>query len=153
VRIHVALDEASLAALNTRLQGIETRMAVLSPALDEIADDWLNIERARFAGRAEWKPLTPEWAARKAAGGRSPLPLAGGELERSLTQRGSRFAVRSVGQKGITLGTTDPVAQLHQSGSRRLPKRPPVSLSIADEKRWALIIQKHIAGRTPEVGL
>lgn len=153
MRVNVALDERALAALDDRLHGLETRMAVLSPALDEIADDWLNIERARFAGRAEWKPLTTDWATRKAAGGRSPMPLVGGPLEQSLTRRGTQFAVRAVGQHGITLGTTDPVAHFHQDGTHRLPRRPPVSMSLADEKRWAQILQRHITGTAPVVGL
>jgi hypothetical protein len=154
VKIDLHFERDTIDRLKAVLEDREQAARVVTPALDEIADDFLGIQSRRFgAAAAIWAPLKPETALRKAAGGRQPLPLVGGELEASLTRAGARFAVRRVGDKSVTLGTSDPVANLHQGGTRRMKRRPPVSLSRADERRWVEIIERHLSGTRTRVGL
>jgi hypothetical protein len=154
VRIDLRFERDTIERLKAALEDREQRAKHVTPALDEIADDFLAVQRRRFsAAAAIWQPLSPESAVRKARSGRAPVPLVGGELESSLTRRGARFAVRRIGDNSVTLGTSDPVAHLHRDGTRRLPRRPPVSLSRADERRWVRIIERHLSGERPGVGL
>jgi phage gpG-like protein len=154
VKIALHFERDTIERLKAVLEDREHAARVVTPALDEIADDFLDIQSRRFAAAsATWLPLKPETAIRKAAGGRPPEPLVGGELEQSLTRRGARFAIRRVDGNSVTLGTSDPVANLHQGGTRRMPRRPPVSLFRADERRWVEIIERHLSGSRPRVGL
>lgn len=153
MKVDLRFERDSIERLKAILEDREQRAKVVTPALDEIAEDWLSIGRRRFSSGATWTPLSAEWALRKAAGGRSPLPLAGGDLEASLTRQGAKFAIRRVQGSTVTLGTSDPVANLHQGGTKRLPRRPPVSLTRADERRWVEIIEQHLSGDRPGVGL
>jgi phage gpG-like protein len=154
VKIDLRFERDTIDRLKAVLEDREQAARVVTAALDEIADDFLNVQSRRFgAAGTTWVPLKPETALRKAAGGRHPLPLVGGGLEASLTRRGARFAVRRVEDNSVTLGTSDPVANLHQSGTRRMPRRPPVSLSRADERRWVEIIERHLSGTRTRVGL
>lgn len=156
MRIEVRLDEPGLERLLTGLGGRAERAQALRPALHDIADDFYDIERRRFAaGMAHWKPLSPEWAIRKARGGRSTVPLAGGDLEKSLTSKGRRFSVRRITSTSLFVGTNNPVANLHSSGSKtgRLPKRPPVAISPIDRARWGKILLRHVSGQRRGVGL
>lgn len=145
MKVTLDLDQRSLARLREVLESRELRAKHLAPALDAVADDFLLVQRRRFASAsAIWAPLSPEWAVQKAKQGRSTAPLVGGELERSLTRRGARFAVRRIGSNSVTLGTSDPVAGLHHGGTKRMPKRPPVSLGKADQRRWAQLFVEHL---------
>lgn len=155
MRVEVTLDEPKLQHLLDGLGGRADRAAHLRPAFHDIADDFYDIEHRRFAGAAAWKPLTAAWAIRKAQGGRSVVPLAGGALEESLTRKGRRFSVRRVNDSSLFVGTSDPVANLHASGSRtgRLPKRPPVAVSRADTRRWGGLMLRHVSGLKRGLGL
>lgn len=154
MKIQLRFERDTIDRLKDVLEDRERAARVVTPALDAIADDFLNIQQRRFASAATtWIPLKAETAIRKAEGGRQPIPLVGGELESSLTRRGSRFSVRRVQDSTVTLGTSDPVANLHQGGTRRMPRRPPVSLSRADERRWVEIIERHLSGDRPGAGL
>lgn len=156
MRVEVHLDQASLQHLLDALEGRADRADNLREGLHEIADDFYSIERRRFAaGMVHWKPLTPEWARRKAAGGRSVIPLAGGDLESSLTLKGRKFAVRRVSKDTLFVGTKDPVAHLHDKGTKggRLPRRELVAITQQDRSRWGGILLRHISGSTKGIGL
>lgn len=146
MRISLRFEEGTIRRLQEALHDREQRARHVTPALEQIADDFLVIQRRRFSGGAQWKPLSAEWAIRKAASGRPVTPLAGGNLERSLTRKGAQFSIRRINNGGaITLGTSDPVAHLHRDGTKKLPRRPPVSLSRNDEKRWVSIFERHLS--------
>lgn len=147
MRLEVHFAPGAFEHLDARLADHEDKLAYLQPALERIADDFLGVERIRLNGGGGLIPLTPEWAARKAAGGRSPAPLAGGELEQSLTTGQGRYGLRQITDTSVLMGTTDPVANLMNSGTRKMPKRPPVSVTFADESRWFQILDDHISGQ------
>lgn len=156
MRVEVRLDEAGAQHLLDALRGRAERAGNLRAALHDVADDFYNIERQWFAtGAGHWKPLSADWARRKAAGGRGVIPLAGGDLEKSLTVKGRKFAVRRVSKDSLFVGTRDPVAHLHHEGTKggRLPKRPLVEITRQDTARWAAMLLRHISGRKTGIGL
>src|SRR4051812_12879193 len=149
-------------------------------ALEAIADDFLAMEAEQFAsqgarGATPWRPLSPEWAARK--GGRSILIGSSGRLARSLTRsraRGSRrqITVRGGRTSSVEMGSSHPLAHLHQAGTAeryvrtyrgkpltkpryagRLPARPVVTVTPRDEQRWHGILVEHLFGQTRTLGL
>lgn len=130
-----------------RLDLIRARVQDPRVALNLVADDFLETERRRFAGGANWAPLSPTYAADKLRRGRSTRPLVDGPLERSLTVRRSPGSLRRITKEGMRVGTRLPVARLHQGSKEQprhpggvLPRRPLVDISSADAERWRRIV-------------
>lgn len=169
-RVVVSVDDQ---ALVDGLHALITRGSDLRPALEQIADDFLDMERRQFASRGAagatpWAPLSAEWEARKQGGG----ILVGdtGRLARSLTQeraRGGRrrIEVRPGRTSGLEVGSTHPLAHLHQGGTKerfvrswrgaplaaprsagKLPARPVVAVTPRDEQRWRGILAAYLFG-------
>lgn len=141
-------------ALLQRLRLIRTQAGAPRAALHKIADDFLRMERRRFAGANTWSPLKPGTVATKAAAGRPAIPLAGGDLERSLTVRGSKGSIRRVNQNGMIVGTRNPVARIHQGSKEQsrgrggvLPRRAVVVVRPDDRSRWAHLFGEHLVSR------
>lgn len=174
----VTVDDAPLLrAMRKRIdRGLDPR-----PALEQIADDFLRMEREQFAsqgsaGGTPWRPLSPEWAARKHGAG-GILVGRSARMEKSLVQaraRGSRrrIEVRSGRTSGVEMGSTQPLAHLHQGGTveryakswrgrplatpryaGRLPARPVVAVGPADERRWRGILVDYLFTETRSMGL
>lgn len=145
-------------ALLDRLRLMRTQAQAPRAALHGVADDFLRLMATRFSGTAHWKPLTVGAAQQKAKKGRPTIPLAGGELERSLTVRGSRGSVRRVNKNGMLVGTRNPVARLHQGGTKerrpggRLPARPIIEIGQADRDRWSELFSEHLMSRDRAFG-
>lgn len=91
--------------------------------------------RQRFAAQVDpngagWAPLKPATIKRK---GFPNILVETGALGVSLVERGHPDAVYEVvdepGQGGFSRGTSNETAAYHQSGTRRMPARPPVGVS------------------------
>lgn len=149
MRVHVTIDQVALRRVQDRLQGRLDRAQALRPAFDAVADDFLQMQRSRFAGGAGWAPLSPAYAVRKAMTGRGTRPLAGGALEASMTRRGARYSVRRITSKSMFMGTRNPVANLHNAGTRRMPKRPLITVRGSDRERWGDLFAEHLRGGGP----
>jgi phage gpG-like protein len=91
----------------------------ISVALQEAERDWFESE-----GEGTWKPLQPDYRARKALlyPGKTIL-RATDALYDSLT---GSDAAKLVGPEAMEFGTDDPVAQFHYDGTERMPKRNPI---------------------------
>lgn len=144
-------------ALDRRLAEMQARAQYPREALEAVGDDFLHLEAARFAGAAAWQPLSAAYAKRKAARGLSTRPLVGGALQDSLTKRGTRYSVRQIDQRSILMGTSDPVAHLHQDGTRRggkgMPARPLVVIHSEDRARWRELVYSNVFAVTGGRGL
>lgn len=137
MRVDFLFDGAAVERFDELLEGVQRRAVDATPVFEFIADEFLELERARFAGGAGWQPDTAEWTARKGREGRGLRTLVyTGSLERSLTMPRARYAVRNVSRQGATFGTRDPVVNLHRKGGGHLPKRAPVSVDDAVVARW-----------------
>lgn len=150
-------------AVVERLADLRRRGGDVRPALERVADDFLDTERAVFATR----------------GGSEGTPWAGGatldrsgRLMRSLTTRGARGSRRQISQTRLVMGTGHPLAHLHQHGTQdrwvrtrngvplskpryagRLPARPVVLVGEADRARWQGFISDYVMARPGGVGL
>lgn len=112
-----------------RLSALDQAAKVPRPILRAVADV-RQAQQADYFATARWQPLTAVSAARKRRAGRAGRPLVGGALERSLTRKGARYSFRRFQTQSLVMGTRDPVAHLHDRGTRRgLPARPVVQLS------------------------
>lgn len=79
------------------------------------------------AGEGTWQPLSPAYAAWKAAHyPGAPIMVQTGELSASLHGPGGKFSVIHIGRDGGEWGTRAPYARAHQHGApdRGLPARP-----------------------------
>lgn len=162
-------DEAVLA----RMRAMIARGENPRPVLERVGDDFLDMERRQFAssgaaGGTPWVPLSAEWQARKRGGGGTLVgPRA--RMERSLVTRGARGGKRRITRRSITMGTTHPLAHLHQGGTGQryvrtyrgqplaqprsagsLPARPVVAVTPGDEQRWRGFLVDYLvdSGRT-----
>jgi phage gpG-like protein len=61
-----------------------------------------------------------------------------GELETSLTTDNGMNSTRGVAERGLIFGTQDEKAMFHQHGTKHMPARPPVGLTV---KRVTAIVE------------
>lgn len=119
-----------------------------SPALEDIADDFLNLEQQQFAGEGRtgsggWKALSPDYAAWKATNYPGAKILErDGWLRDSLTVKDAPFQIRDITATQAVLGTNVPYGMYHQTGTKRMPARPPIQLSESDKTRWGKLVHE-----------
>ena len=70
----------------------------------------------------------------------------------SLAKPKGRGGIRRKTRSELIYGTRNPVARLHQQGSpgRRLPARPPLTITDADDRAQIALVRAHVfaeAGR------
>lgn len=127
----------------------ENRSADLRPAFLRVIEDFQAGERALFEtqGRSEgldWPPIRPD-TIRRHPERLGPMEMTGA-LKRSLTRRGAKYSIRKIEADMLTVGTRDPVSNLHQHkrpGSRN-PRRPVLFVSKERGSRWIDILADHI---------
>ena len=119
-----------------------------SPALEKIADDFLELEASQFAsegktGSGGWKALSPDYAAWKAINYPGAKILErDGWLRDSLTVKDAPFQVREISPTEAVLGTSVSYGIFHQTGTRKMPARPPIELSESDKTRWGKLVHE-----------
>jgi hypothetical protein len=128
----------------------------LSPAYEEIADDFLEIEERQFLAEGKgnaWAPLNPVYAARKKGPGILRETLA---LFHSLTRRGAPGAIRRITKDTMELGSSVtseggfPYPLAHALGTSKMPARPPIDLIESDKRRWTKMVQRHLVNSLRE---
>lgn len=130
-----------LLSFETLGQGLRN-FSFLWPAL---AQHFYEVVKQTFAsaGRAtSWPALSTAYGKYKAAKYPGKPILQREELLiASLTERGARYSIYAEGPLTLQLGTSRPGATAHQTGSGRLPARPPIDFTVADYREFAKIIQ------------
>lgn len=122
----------------------------LRPAYEEIADRFASMELLLFAtegasGGAPWAPLSPgyrTWKERNYPG--RPILVRTGDLRRDLTRR--PFGIEVITTDTLRVGAKVPYARYHQTGTPRMPRRPPVNLTEAQRQELVKIVQAYILG-------
>lgn len=107
----------------------------LDPLWNRIEPAMAQIEQDQFEtrGHGGWPPLAPSTLADKARHGYPEDPLVRtGDLKESLTNP-AVAAHRT--HKQLTWGTDIPYAPYHQTGTPRMPKRPPLDLRAEDRQK------------------
>jgi phage gpG-like protein len=124
----------------------------IRPALEEVADRFVRMELQQFlsqggSGGAGWAPLSPRYAARKArTHPGAPILVRSGDLRRDLTHR--PMGVERITNEGMTMGTALPYARYHQTGTPRMPRRPPVNLTEAQRQELVKIVQRYLVSHS-----
>jgi hypothetical protein len=130
------------------------RAEVLKPVLEDITDKILERERRMFETRGAtsgvyWSPLRRTTIQRKQRSGDkqvlNPL-IASGDLMRSLSQRHARYQHLSVDDKGIDLSTSHPAAGYHETGTRHMPRRPPLIIPAKHAHEYIGMLNDFIFG-------
>lgn len=99
----------------------------LRQVLPELAQDHAGFfGQARDSGGSPWPPLSPVTVAAK---GHSTILVDSGALRASLTQPGGPNNVAAASHRGLIFGTADHKAGYHQTGTSKMPARPPVGLT------------------------
>lgn len=119
---------------------VETRLTALDRLMDrsthtrhvlEAVANVVRAHNARYIRTARYAPLKPRTIRQKRTRGRPARPLVGGDLERSLQTANAPFALTRLNRDLLVVGTKDPVANLHVTGNKRMPARPPVKVTPA----------------------
>ncbi|MGE0131874.1 MAG: phage virion morphogenesis protein [Blastocatellales bacterium] len=129
------------------------------PVFIEASREFYQIEREQFAseGRSgtsgKWNPLTRAYAKWKqvAAPGKPILELTG-TLRRSLTRPNARYSTRRITEEELLIGTTDPKAVFHFRGTKKMPARPPVSLTAEQNRRIIKVVRDGLIGEIKRGG-
>jgi phage gpG-like protein len=117
-------------------------LEVVAVRLREAAEKQFDSEGSYASGG--WAPLAAGTVAEKARKGLDPRILhATGALEQSLVTKFDPNHVERLSADTLTFGSTVPYGGYHQTGTGRMPKRPPVALTEVD--KIALIKEMQIA--------
>lgn len=122
-----------LSEMADRARGVE---AVWPEVGDYLADEFgkqFDAEGAHFYSR-RWKPLTPQYLRWKIRNGYDPRRLhQTGAMRASLTSR--PMAIEQYGSSSARFGTNDSKAGFHQNGTKFMPRRQiiRVTVDLADD--------------------
>lgn len=123
----------------------------LREPFEEIAKDFAQIETKQFDtqgsyGSGGWKDLSPRYEKRKKGG--SILVKTG--LLRGSLLGGNPWSIRVINPLELRLGTKLHYGIYHQTGTRKMPARPPIQLTDADKSRWTKFIHKYLVKKIDE---
>jgi len=152
----ISLEVSGVTQLGRGFSRFADQVKDARPALKEIADDFHNVvERNQFDSQGGasggWAALSPVYAAWKAKYCGNPILVLGGALRASLEGRSSE-TIEEINPQSVRLGTRNKTAMWHQTGTSRMPARPPIDLLESDKKRWTDIVHEYLVTRAREVG-
>lgn len=130
----------------------------LRPLWPEVIATFYQLEAEQFdtegaAGGQRWTPLSPvyeEYKERNFPG--QPLLQVSGDLIASLTDPEAAGAILQPREDELIIGTSVPYAIYHQRGTRKMPKRPPLSFSEEQKRRMQKAIQAGLVRFVREAG-
>lgn len=123
--IDIETQLAGFAQVDRGLATIGQQVSTLRPLFEKIGAEVYSEEKALFAAEP-WTALSDDYAARKLAEyGAKPLLRASDELFRSLTEPDAPGSVYRIDDTEAEFGSDNPLAILHQTGTSKMPARPP----------------------------
>lgn len=142
IAIEVQGEEKLKVALTKMADAIED----LTPYWNDVQQEFYKIEKAQFASEGKtgasghWKQLSMPYADIKARNyGDLPILELTGSLKASLTSESASGAITKKEKDSLTLGSSIPYGAYHQSGTSKMPARPPISLT---ENQTAQLLRK-----------
>lgn len=151
MKLDIALE--GLPELLEAFRGVERGMLDFRDlgTWDEVQRRFYQIEKEQFgsegaAGKSgKWAALTsPYREIKQKRYGEQPILQATGRGYKSLTSANSDSVVEKRPQE-LVLGSRLPYMKFHQTGTRRMKKREPISLTPEQERRMVVEpIQKHL---------
>lgn len=144
--VTIRLEIFGEAQFHRTLERFRSNVGDMRPAWGELRDRFLAAERRQFAsegayGSGGWAPLSPPYAAWKAAHypGKTILRRTD-DLFTSLTE-GPEIAIMEA--SFMVLGSSVPYGRYHQGGEG-VPRRRPVELPESEREEWRRVMQRHI---------
>lgn len=119
----IKVEVEGFEAVSLRLDGMNARLADLTPAWDEVHQVFLRFEQELFNSEGayvgeRWRPLSPRYAAEKLRKyGDLPILRVTGELMRSFTEPEHESHVYRPTSTGVEMGSRDFKARYHQTGT------------------------------------
>lgn len=130
----------------------------MRPVFRALAKDFRRIVTRQFDTEGAylsggWAPLSDSRVEQKQYQGLDgPILVATGALRKSFTQ--GRSGYREMGMGSFMIGSTDPTAGMHQSGTATMPARPLFIMTPAISRRWTRAMGNYIVqGRVSLIGI
>jgi hypothetical protein len=154
--VELRFEVAGSVELSRVLEGLTGDMKNLAPAFERMAEDYRTTRHGLFSGEGSyegfpsWAPLSPKYRAWKETRypGRPTLVLTG-ETRASLVDKNHPDHFYEAKGQEMTLGSVHRtpggkwnLALLHQTGTDRMPARPPGSLTQPEKNRWVSILHE-----------
>ncbi len=141
--------------LNRGIAGVIDATSDLTPAFQEIAEDFRETEEKQFAGEGayggntRWADLNPDYAAIKLIRwGNLPILTRTGDLRKSLSEKSHSEHIEEIEKMSMTIGTSIPYAIYHQTGTqwgkRKMPARPPIRMTDRQKRKWGSIVRRSL---------
>lgn len=151
-RVQIQLSVLGEMQLSRAIAGRIRDVSDFSTPFRQIADDLVDMEREAFAregayeGNPAWAPLSDRyaaWKARRYPGAR--ILERTGKLRRLMTSPSVDIAPLQLAVRfsGYTRGGWD-IPALHQTGTRKMPARKPLNLSMRRRRRWLRYFRDHL---------
>lgn len=127
--------------LNQALGVVDRALVDLSPVFEPVSRIFYDFEAKLFDSEGasgadgRWAPLTRAYAQWKAieAPGKPILDLTG-DLRDTLTTPTAPGSYHVLNESELSIGTTDPKAKYHLTGTRKMVARPPFALTDAQKQ-------------------
>lgn len=145
--VRLTADVSGEKVISRRLERFADAAEDCSPAFVQIRARFVAAMVLQFSssgqyGSGGWAPLSESYAAWKArAFPGQPILVASGGLRASLT---SSLDVDEVGARQARFGSRVKHGRYHQTGTSRMPARPPVALPEGFRRDAVRILQAHI---------
>lgn len=111
-----------------RVQDLSPAFERILPLLQQYTESYLAAEGAH-EGNPRFAPLSPRYARYKAKRyPNAPILTRSGRMRQSLAGI-TTDSIADITPDTLTYGTRVPYALYHQTGTRKMPKRPPLKLS------------------------
>lgn len=135
LRLTISGQDRLAAAFNRLARSIQN----YRPAWPDITAVYRQMMQEQFdrqgaRGGGKWAPLSPaykRWKETVAPG--QPILVLGGRLKASMVGQ-TADTIQDYRPLDVTLGTIVPYAKYHQTGTRKMPARPPIVLRPRDIK-------------------
>jgi phage gpG-like protein len=128
------------------IENLADRADNMSPAFRQIREQWIHAFEQQFGteGRRSgnpWKQLSIATASKR--GSAHPILFDRGNLFDDIIDENA-FFVQDDGITFVGSGYAREIGGYHQSGTSRMPRRPIVDLTLADERESIRIIDEHL---------
>ncbi len=143
--------------VNRDLLRFADHLAVPAAALEGVAvllrrviEEQFDTQGGRSGG---WAALADSTVTEKARLGQDPrILIATGRLKESLTRKFDPDHVETLSRDSLVLGTTVTYGIYHQTGTSRMPRRPPLALSDMDRVEIVKVMQAALVANIKAAG-
>jgi phage gpG-like protein len=146
IRIHVHGEDQAI----RRILAVGKRIDNLSIPFTMIAEDFERVMERNFATEgsysgSRWAELSEDWLEHKIEVGKDwGILQFNGHLYDSLTNPHAPGAIRRVRRDGMVVGTSVWYAELHLTGTDKMPRRNWFRIPLWDRQRWVKILERYV---------